>query len=181
MLNQLNKRLLNNIKEFVSLNIFKFACLMLVLSLPNASVASPKLGDRFGDWTYGCSGKEDKKENCFLSQTIVEKATNKSVLILQFARNEQTKDLVLTAIMPLGIHFPAAVVANIDNKEAFKFTLLSCLNIGCIGTYAPDRTGKNALFAGKTLDIKFAVDAGKKPVVIKASLLGLSDAIKVLY
>jgi invasion protein IalB len=167
--------------KYLSNRVFGFACLLVALWVPNISLATPKLGERFGDWTYGCSGKDDKKDNCFLSQTIVEKTTNKSVLILQLARNEQSKDLVLTAILPLGIHFPANVMASIDGKEAFKFTLLSCLNIGCIGTYAPDRGGKSALNMGKALDIKFSVDAGKRPVTLRASLVGLADAVKATF
>lgn len=140
--------------------------------------ADPKPGDKFGDWTYGCNQANDKKDACYLSQAVLDKKTNTQIMLLQFSRNDESKALTLITILPLGIHFSSGVNGNIDKNNKVKLVLQTCLAMGCIASYAPDKNEIKPLMAGKLMEVNFAVKAGKQPVTIPVSLNGLADGAK---
>lgn len=151
---------------------------MMASVLATNAFADPKPGDKFGDWTYGCNQASDKKDACYLSQAVVDKKTNTQVMMMQFSRNDETKALTLITILPLGIHFSSGVNGTIDKTNKVKLVLQTCLAMGCITSYAPDKNEIKPLMAGKLMEVNFAMKAGKQSVTIQASLNGLAEGAK---
>jgi invasion protein IalB len=132
---------------------------------------------QYGDWAYTCA-VPDKKETCYLHQKILDKSSNKDIAVLQIAKSDDGKSTLLTAILPLGMHFPSSVNITVDKSSPLKLTLQTCLPIGCIANLALDRSAIRMLASGKVLEINFFANAGKQAVALKSSLSGLGDGLK---
>ena len=152
---------------------------LFVFSVTHAAHAAPKVGDRFGDWVFGCMALAEGKTACALTQTIVSKKDNRRIVKFSLAHNEKKGALVLTAVLPLGIHLPSGASGAIDQGRAFQYTLETCLQFGCIATYAVDGSFLKAMQSGQKLNINFSFNGGKQPVAIAGSLSGLAEGLKV--
>jgi invasion protein IalB len=149
-----------------------------LLTFPALVHAQAKVGDRFGDWVFECIAVAEGRTACALAHTSVAK-DNRGFLRLSLARNEQKKGVVLTAILPLGIHLPSGVSGSLDQGKPFAFTLETCVaQPGCIATYAVDAAFLKALAGGKQLGIGFMAAGAPKPIVVAVPLAGIADGLK---
>lgn len=151
---------------------------LIASSLPHIAFADAKVGDRFGDWVFECAALAEGKTNCALSQTISSQKDNRRIVKFTLARNRQTNAVTLTALLPLGIHLPSGVSGVIDQGKPFHFALQTCIQQGCIATYAVDAGFLKSVQAGQKLSLDFSVNGGKQPVSINGSLNGLADGLK---
>ncbi|MDZ4203013.1 MAG: invasion associated locus B family protein [Gallionella sp.] len=146
--------------------------------LAQTAQAEVKAGDRFGDWVFECAALAEDKTTCALTQTLQSKQGNQRIVKFNLARNEAKGRIQLTAVVPLGIHLPSGVSGAIDKNKPFQYTLQTCLQPGCIATYAVDGNFLKAMQAGQTLTIRFSGNGGKTPFSFDGSLKGLSEGMK---
>ncbi len=152
--------------------------LAALLALPALAHAQAKVGDRFGDWVFQCVALAEGKTACALDYTLVSRPDNRPVLRLSLGRNWKGEGVVLTAIMPLGIWLPAGASGTVDQGKPFAFTLETCLQQRCIGTYPVSGEFLKALRDGKQLSVSFTLSGERKRVTLDASLAGLADGLK---
>ncbi len=150
----------------------------LMLAIPQISHAEVKVGDVFGDWIYECRALAENKTACSLSQTIMSKSQNRRLVKFSLARNEKTKAVNLTALLPLGINLPSGANFSIDQGKTYQFTLKTCFQLGCVATYPVDSSFMQALQSGQKLNINFTGEGADAPVKISGSLKGLAEGIK---
>jgi len=149
-----------------------------VFALPQAVHAEAKVGERFGDWVFECTALAEDKTACALTQTIMSKKGNQSLVKFSLSRNEQKGHIQLTAVVPLGIHLPSGISGAIDQGKPFQYITQTCVRQGCIANYAPDGGFLKAMQAGQKLGIKFSGNGGKQPIAIEGSLNGLAEGMK---
>jgi len=150
----------------------------LLLTMPQTSHAEAKVGDVFGDWIYECRALAENKTACSLSQTIMSKSQNKRLVKFNLGRNEKTKAVNLTALLPLGISLPSGVNFSIDQGKTYQFTLKTCFQLGCVATYPVDNSFMQALQSGQKLNINFSGEGADAPIKISGSLKGLAEGVK---
>jgi invasion protein IalB len=153
------------------------ATLALLLA-PVAASAAPKVGDVFGDWVFECMALAEGKTLCALSQSLVSQQDNRRLVKFSLARNEKNNEVMLTALLPLGIHLPQGVQGSIDQGKAFPFTLQTCTQQGCIASFKTDKDMVKRLKAGQKVAVSFSVAGGKRPITLTGSLKGLAAGIK---
>ncbi len=145
---------------------------------PHYAAAEAKVGDRFGDWVYECAAIAENKTVCSLSQTIMSKNQNRRIVKFNLGRNEKTKSLDFVALLPLGISLPSGASITVDTGKPYQLTLKTCLQQGCIATYAADSSFVKTLQSGQKLEISFTPGGADKPVTISGSSKGLADGMK---
>lgn len=164
-------------KSTLSKNIATLLALFGI-SAPQFAAAEPKVGDQFGDWVYECAALAANKTVCSLSQMIMSKNQNKRIVKFNLGRNEKTKSLDFVALLPLGIALPSGASITIDTGKTYPLSLKTCLQQGCVATYAVDSGLMKALQSGQKLEISFTPGGAEKPVTINGSLKGLADGMK---
>lgn len=163
-------------KKFFQTLFVSFTTLSLII--PQTTHAEAKVGDVFGDWIYECRALAENKTACSLSQTIMSKNQNKRLVKFTLGRNEKTKAVNLTALLPLGIHLPSGVNFSIDQGKTYQFTLKTCFQLGCVATYPVDTSFMQALQNGQKLHINFTGEGADAPIKISGSLKGLAEGVK---
>lgn len=148
------------------------------LTLPKLAVAEAKVGDQFGDWVYECAAIAENKTICSLSQTILSKNQNKRIVKFNLGRNQKSKALDFTAILPLGINLPTGASIVIDSGKAYSLTLKTCIQQGCIAIYTTDASFIKTLQNGQKLNISFTLAGAEAPITISGSTKGLAEGIK---
>lgn len=166
--------------KLLFLNVIKFVSAILIFSLPQLALAEPKIGDKFGDWVFECSAIAEGKTACALTQTIVAQKDNRRIVKFSFARDDKKSINAITALLPLGIDLASGVSGSIDQGKPFQYQLKTCIQQGCIVTYAVDSTFLKSLQSAKKLNISFMGVNATKPVAISGSLNGVSDGLKAI-
>lgn len=150
---------------------------VMVLAL-SAKAESPRVGDRFGDWTFECNAVAQGKTDCALTQMLVDaQRNNAAVAKFSLSRDPESGDRYLIAAIPLGIDFLQPIAARVDDAEPIGMQMLTCVQTGCIARLklTPELVG--ALKAGKTMGLTIKYVSAPKPVVFGMSLIGLADGI----
>lgn len=160
------------------ISVLMSAALMAMLCMPVPAGAQVKVDDRFGDWVFKCVALAQAKTACALTYTIVSKRDNRGIVQLSLGYNEKKGGMLLTAFLPLGIHLPSGVNGSIDQGKPFQYTVETCLQRGCIATYAVSSEFLKALQSGKQLNIGFAAGDGPKQISLGAALNGLAEGLK---
>lgn len=140
--------------------------------------AETKAGDHFGDWVFECRALAEGKTACALTQTIISQQDNRRIVKFSLTRKDGKGATMLTAMVPLGIHLPAGVSGTIDQGKAFQYTLETCVQQGCIATYAVDTGFLQSLQGGQKLNVSFTGNGAKRLIEISGSLKGLAEGLK---
>lgn len=155
--------------------LFIFACLF------HTSVyAEAKVGDRFGDWVFGCKALAAGKNACFLSQSVMAKKGNRRLLMLSLGNNIEKKENELAAMLPLNIYLPSGVSATVGQDKPFSFVVQRCSRQGCVATAKVDSSLLKSLQSGEKITVKFSTKTDGKPAEVEATLKGLADGVKAL-
>lgn len=155
--------------------LFIFACV-----LHTAAHAEAKVGDRFGDWIFECRAVTAGKNVCALTQTIVTKKDSRRILSLSMGNNEEKKEAELVAVLQLGIYLPSGVTGSVGQEKSFPLIVQRCIQQGCIATAKVDSALLKSLQSGEKLAITFSMQPSAKPIVIEASLKGLTEGMKAI-
>ena len=147
------------------------------LLLANAH-AEVKAGDMFGDWAIECRKVEGEKENCVLTQTVVNQ--EKKQALVKFIVGRRKDEPFMTALVPLGINIPAGVSLGIDQAKAIPLTVQTCLPAGCVATSKLDAKQLKTLKSGEKLVVYFTMKPADKPVSINGSLKGIHEGMKAV-
>ncbi|MES2013575.1 MAG: invasion associated locus B family protein [Pseudomonadota bacterium] len=165
-------------KNTYSTLFFATISLIASFSISLNAQAEVKVGDRFGDWVFECTAISEGKTSCAISQTIVSQKNNRRIAKLNIARNPQTNTINLTALLPLGMDLASGVSATLDQGKSFQLSLKTCIQQGCIASYALDANMLKTLQSGQKLNITFSMSGAKEPLNISSSTSGLSDGLK---
>ncbi|PHS70448.1 MAG: hypothetical protein COB22_08145 [Cycloclasticus sp.] len=151
-----------------------------LLIISTAAMAAPKVGDKFGAWSFKCQATAANKTSCALSQTLVNKKTKRRVLRVVLSKQNKSNNHQLLVLAPLGIYIPSGVVATVDKGSSISLALATCSQQGCMARGAVSRQLLQKIKAGNNLNIKFSFNPKAKPVTLQASLKGISAGIKAL-
>ncbi|MFT5720674.1 MAG: invasion protein IalB [Motiliproteus sp.] len=148
------------------------------LLLPfSTAYAAANSGDKFGDWLFECQALAANKTNCMLSQTLINKESKQRVLRLALSNIQDSKGLVLIAVLPLGIYLPSGVTLNTEKGTVIPLNLQTCTQQGCIATSALSSKHIKAIKAENELVVAFSVNKNT-PVTLPVSLNGVSAGLK---
>lgn len=114
------------------------------LDLPPLPNQQPP-GEKFGDWSKRCETSRDgKKQQCFISQTLVLKQNDQRRNVLFVAIGyygpQQTPGAILRVPLGLGTFLPAGLQLSVPGTKPLRIVVESCLPTGCTAAVklAPD-------------------------------------------
>lgn len=144
-----------------------------------AEVKSAAANRSFGDWVFRCAKTRTGEEACALHQKIMAADTKLPVAAFVLARNQDSKDLKLAAILPLGLDIPAGVSGTIGDAK-LSFTVQTCVKRGCLAS-APIEARLLAALGGKgPFDVTFRLRGVADEVTMPVSLKGLGEGLAAL-
>ncbi|MES9913506.1 MAG: invasion associated locus B family protein [Candidatus Sedimenticola sp. 4PFRAG1] len=164
-------------KDKYTLIISTLFCLLLSFSAP--ALAAPKSGDRFGNWVYECE-VQNEKNVCAITQTLTIKENQARILKLTLGRLGEKNELMLVALLPLGIYIPSGVAGKIDSANQFPLTLRTCTQHGCEAVINVDQHLRWKIKAGKELIIGFVTKPGAGTFTIPVSLEGTAKGLNAI-
>ncbi|MCA3559510.1 MAG: invasion associated locus B family protein [Aestuariivirga sp.] len=144
-----------------------------------AGMAKPLTGDSFGDWVLRCTKTSTGEEACALHQRIIARDTRQPVAAIALARNKDSKELRLAAVLPLGLDIPAGVTGR-AGAVMLPFTVQTCVRRGCIASTAVDGKTLGALRGADAFSVTFKMRIVVEPTTIPVSLKGLDAGLKAL-
>ncbi len=178
-----NAALIKGILPMLSFRSFCYIsatiCMIAAISSPTLAVAQNKT---FGDWTFIChKNKETKKKRCEIAQTQTMKdkdGKSKGRLLRLSIAHRDKNTSVVHALLPLGMSIPSGVVIVIDENKQRSMALQRCTSAGCEAALIVKNDFLKEMKKGKHAKIGFKVQ--EKTMVIKASLKGISQALRKL-
>jgi invasion protein IalB len=138
-----------------------------------------KSGQKFGEWTYLCTEKEDGDNRCFLAQDRVIEGKGRALRLL-LGRFSSKGEMVLKALTPLGIYLPSGVAYKIDENPQAPMVLQNCTAEGCEAAVLVDDKLLKDLQGGKKLVVGFTSGAAEKTIGVDAQLEGLVKGLEAL-
>lgn len=133
----------------------------------------------FGDWVLHCTKLGSGEQACALHQKILAKDTKLPVAALALARNKDSHDLRLAAILPLGLDIPAGVTGKVG-ATPLAFTIQTCVRRGCIASTRVDDKLLESLRGSDAVSVTFKMRVVTDPTTIPVSLKGLDEGLKAL-
>ena len=149
--------------------------LLLAPSMLRAQVAQ---GERFGDWVYECQALSGASKACALVQVHSFGEGDKRSVRFNISRPPQGGGVGMSVVVPLGIHLPNGIRGDVDGKNGFAMTPLTCVAQGCIATVPLDAGMIEALKAGRVLNLEFYGNAGRQQVKVAGSLKGITSGLR---
>jgi invasion protein IalB len=162
--------------------IAALSAVLLMAAAPAAATAAEvkSNGDQpFGDWTLHCTKLGTGDQACALHQKILAKDTRLPVAAFALARNKDSHELRLAAILPLGLDIPAGVAGK-AGTAALPFTIQTCVRRGCIASTSVDDKLLEALRGNDAFSVTFKMRVVADPTTIPVSLKGLDEGLKAL-
>jgi invasion protein IalB len=157
------------------------ASLGAIAMLPMLAMAEgAKSGQAFGDWVFQCSAIAEGQTTCGLRQTLVSQTDNKPVAIFRFTWEKKAGELVLTAILPLGIDIAPGVKGTVDDATQFDYNLQTCVPRGCIAAAKIADPLLQSMISGGTFRTTFTLRGAKETTSFSGSLKGFSEGLKAL-
>lgn len=144
----------------------------------HADDAKPK-DQWFGNWVLHCTKADAAENTCALHQKILSSETRLPVAAFAIARNKQSHELRLAAILPLGLDIPAGVAGK-AGEVPIGFTVQTCVRRGCIASAQVDDKLLETLNGSESFNVTFKMRAVASPTTITVSLKGLDDGLKAL-
>lgn len=144
-----------------------------------AAETRPNGDQPFGDWVLHCTKLASGEQACALHQKILAKDTRLPVAAFALARNTDSHELRLAAILPLGLDIPAGVAGK-AGTVALPFTIQTCVRRGCIASTSVDDKLLEALRGSDAFSVTFKMRVVDDPTTIPVSLKGLDEGLKAL-
>ena len=147
----------------------------------NGQAGSQPLSQSYGDWNVVCPQQQQQPgDSCRLVHQQVHPETGSAALTIVLFPPSSPADPPLRGriVMPFGLSFRHGLRLQIDEKppqEAIPFK--TCFPSGCIVPLTFDADTVDSLTAGTRLSVQAKQAGDEQTVVIRASLLGLGDAI----
>jgi invasion protein IalB len=151
---------------------------LLLLLAPAALRAQVAEGQRFGDWVYECQPLSAASKACALVQVHSFGKGDVRSVRFNISRPPQGGGVGMSVVVPLGIHLPNGIRGDVDGKNGFSMTPLTCVAQGCIATVPLDAGMIEALKAGRVLNLEFYSNAGRQQVKVAGSLKGITSGLR---
>lgn len=165
--------------------IFGLAAAMFLAAAPAhaqdaKTAATPKVGERIGDWIFQCQALSATENICGLVQTIVDNKTKRQVvgIAIRYAGKGADRRLGMFVTVPLGIFLGSGVGGKIDDGDQFKFNLQSCNQRGCQAAIEVKKDMVSELKKGKRLIVGFKARADSNTIAVPVSLKGFTAGLK---
>lgn len=142
-----------------------------------ATKAAP--GQSFGDWVLHCTELHGGGQACALHQKVMASDTRLPVAAFALARNKDSRELRLAAVLPLGLDIPAGVSGK-AGAVPLPFTVQTCIRRGCIASTTVDEKALAALRGADAFSVTFKMRIVADPTTIPVSLKGLDEGLKAL-
>lgn len=157
-----------------------FFSVMAAAPAAMADTATPQPTQSFGDWRLHCTEIAPGDKACALHQKLVSAQTKMPVATFALARHKDSRELRLTAILPLGLDIPVPITGKIGEGATFQYRLQTCLPRGCIASVAVDEAMLKGLNTASSLNVTFKMRAVKEPTTFTVSLKGLPEGLTAL-
>lgn len=144
-----------------------------------ADAAKPGSDTAYGDWVLHCVKARDGKELCALHQKIVSQDTKLPVAAFALARNPDSRELRLAAVLPLGLDIPAGVTGKAGSAP-IAFTVQTCVRRGCIASAQVDDKLLETLRGTASFTTTFKMRSVTDPTTLAVSIRGLDEGLKAL-
>jgi invasion protein IalB len=168
--------------HFLTIRIVLLGVMYLLLLSPGIGLAAPKVGDRFGNWTFACMAIGPGNTKCGLTQDVVSRSSGKRILKATLGYLGKSGELILVLRTPLNLYLPTGVVANIDSGLKRRMVLQQCKKNGCIAVAKISQSFQDELFLGSRMRIKFKIilKEGIVGIPVKINLNGTQKGIQAL-
>lgn len=144
-----------------------------------AADGKPKADQAFGDWVLHCARLNGGQEACALHQKIMASDTRLPVASIALARHDQSHELRLAAVLPLGLDIPAGVAGKAGTAPLL-LSVQTCVRRGCIASTMVSDTLLETLRGADALTITFKMRGVGEATTIPVSLKGLDEGLKAL-
>jgi invasion protein IalB len=158
--------------NFLTIRIVLLGILCLFLLNPVIASSAPKVGDRFGNWTFACMAIGPDKTKCGLTQDITSRNSRKLILKATLGYIGKGGELVLLFRTPLNLYLPTGVVINIDSGRERPMMLQQCKKNGCIAAARISQSFQEELFSGSRMLVKFKI-------ILKEGIIGIPVKINL--
>jgi len=154
------------------------AVAVLALLLPRPATCDEAA--RAGEWQVECRGEGNAK--CVAVHDVLVKtadqpdAPTNRILRATIAKSDQGQ-MVLLALLPLGIFLPAGVVSTVDEAPQTPMTVQRCTQAGCEAAQALTPETFQALRKGKQLKVAFKADPNGQTLVVEVPLKHAAAAL----
>ncbi len=155
---------------------FLMSLLIIVMPMLAASEEAKKpelTKETIGSWVVICL-KEDPSR-CEIVQQLSRKDNGQQLVRMGIAKVGEKKQLLATAILPLGIALDKSVSIGVDENAGKAMPVKTCTPAGCIATFAPQDADIKQMKKGKNMKLKFATANGQ-PIELELSLKGFTKA-----
>ena len=145
-----------------------------MLHVGAASAEGPRVGERFGDWTFECTALAESQTECALSQVLMD--GDRQVPVAKFSLNKDNlgEARFLIAVLPLGIDATMPISARIDQGKPTSLQLLTCLAGGCIARLPLDPAIVKEMKGGMRMSVFFNFVGSADQTVFPVSLAGVT-------
>jgi len=144
-----------------------------------AADGTPAADRTFGDWVLHCAKLSGGQEACALHQKIMARDTRLPVASIALARHDQSHELRLAAVLPLGLDIPAGVAGKAGSTPLL-LSVQTCVRRGCIASTTVSDSLLETLRGAESLSITFKMRGVGEATTIPVSLKGLDEGLKAL-
>jgi invasion protein IalB len=158
---------------------------LFILLLPAVGEAGPKVGDKFGRWTFTCKAYGPGETKCALVQEVRLKKggrSGKRLLLATMGYIGSSNVLALAVRTPLNAYLPTGVVISVDSGRQRTIPFRQCKTDGCASVVKITRQFRDELTKGKKLHVRFKLilKKGLLKVPASVSLHGISRGFSAL-
>ena len=151
-------------------------CALIFLGLLETSALAVEPGATFNGWTYECRGT-DQAQTCTFAFVVGAAETRTPLAKFTLGRERSTDDLILGALLPLGIAVGLGVRAQLDGQKEFLMGLQTCVPTGCLAAFKLTVEELQAFAAAETLTMRFNAFGRQEATVLSVPLSGIRDAM----
>ncbi len=158
---------------------------LLMLTGSTGSEAGPRVGDKFGSWTFLCKAYGPGETKCALVQELRLKKNGRSgkhLLAVNLGYIGSANVLALSLRTPLNAYLPAGVSINIDSGKRKKVPYRQCKTTGCVGMLKVSGKLRDELRRGLKMNVIYTLimKKGVVKVPVSVSLRGVSAGLQAL-
>lgn len=135
--------------------------------------SSPDTEQRSGDWARQC-----RRQRCWI-QTGLAGPNGRVAALLRMGRREDG-GLYGELRLPVGLHIPSGVLAEIDDALTFRPTLIMCDGRFCLAAFNATDQLVDALRQGDALTARLADARNGERVALRFSLIGFTALAKTI-
>ncbi len=131
-------------------------------------------------WNIACDeDKASKKKQCFVSQDQYHTASKQLALRFSFGYIDSDKKPVILAMVPLGVHLPAAPQVKIDDKS-LPLVMQHCTPAGCLGAVQLDAATEQQLRKSKSVTVVVLPMGTTTAIAFPVNMDGFEKELKLL-